>query len=143
MNWYVKCEATGEIAGPMTEGDALSKAELIDVLVFNDELFNGMVPGSSHEDVERLLSEMKSVAEAEIVIPKRNKELVQRAIDTILFLSREKVVTGVIDGGVLHLDELPPGVSVDIRDYDTEGVDEEEYAELNEDSEGNKYFEAG
>jgi len=42
MNWYVKYDSTGEISGPMTKRDALSKAEVTDVLVFNDEFFEGI-----------------------------------------------------------------------------------------------------
>lgn len=42
----------------------------------------------------------------------------QRAIDALIHLSREKKVTGTIEGGVLALDDLPEGVTVDILDYD-------------------------
>ena len=64
----------------------------------------------------------------------------RRAIDTISFLSREKVITGTIEGGVLSLDTIPAGVSVDIRDYDVEGMEEDN---LLRDEKGGTYFPAG
>lgn len=64
---------------------------------------------------------------------------IRRAIDMITLLSREKVVTGTIEGGVLDLDPLPEGVTVDIRDRDCEGVDEDV---VEEDEEGS-FFPAG
>lgn len=47
--------------------------------------------------------------------------LATRAAQFLVLLSAKKVVTGSIKGGVLDLDELPPGVEVDIRDYDADG----------------------
>lgn len=66
--------------------------------------------------------------------------ILQRAIDMITFLSREKVVSGTIEGGVLSLDKVPAGVVVDIRDYDVEGMEEDV---LLRDDKGGTYFPAG
>ena len=46
------------------------------------------------------------------------RELCKRAIDGLVFLSAKKLVTGILDGGVLYIEELPAGVEVKINDYD-------------------------
>jgi len=46
------------------------------------------------------------------------ESLIRNSIDALVELSREKMVTGEIQGGVLTLDNVPEGVVVEIRDYD-------------------------
>lgn len=142
MNWYVKYEGTGEISGPMTQDEALSivgkdGGDAADGLVFSENIFSPKFVTTP--EVEGLLAEMKSVAEAGIVIPHVIQEVMMRAIDMIIFLSREKVVSGTIQGGVLDLDPIPEGVTVDIRDRDCDGIDENK---LEKDDQG-YYFQAG
>jgi len=46
-----------------------------------------------------------------------------------------------VEGGVVHLVKgIPPGVEVEIRDYDTEGCSRAEEKALPEDEDGRKYF---
>lgn len=141
MNWYMRHEGTGTIAGPMTYDDALEIAE--HGMVFSEAVFDQEVEEEVILDIPKetknLLAEMESVATAGIVIPHVIQEVMKRAIDTIVVLSREKLVTGTIEGGVLSLDDVPEGVIVDIRDYDTDGV----YEEVLEEDEKGTHFQAG
>jgi hypothetical protein len=95
MNWYVKYEGTGEVSGPMSEGDALSEAELTDVLVFNENIFSPKFVTT--EEVDSLLLDMKKAAGANLGVLENPfhsasvsliQEIMQRAIDTIILLSR-------------------------------------------------------
>jgi hypothetical protein len=50
-----------------------------------------------------------------------------------------KTVTVTVEGGVVQHIDIPEGVRVVVKDYDVEGCDE---AELEEDENGDTYFEA-
>ena len=43
-------------------------------------------------------------------------------------VAKRKVVRVFLEGGVIHDIRIPPGVSVEVYDYDTEGVDAERIA---------------
>lgn len=52
-------------------------------------------------------------------------DLRERTAKALISLSAKKVVTGSIEGGVLSIEEVSPGVTVSINDYDN-GEDEDE-----------------
>lgn len=144
MNWYVKFEGTGVISGPMSHEKAEYYAEAAVGLVFSEAVFEQEEVVNFPSKVEDLLKDLHlhvmplSVGK-DYNLDNRLSSLCQRAIDTITNLSREKVVRGTIQGGVLSLEDVPAGVTVDIKDYDCEGVDEEN---LNKDETGT-HFQAG
>lgn len=84
-------------------------------------------------DVGRLIAEMRSeiskqypvdphkAPEAYTLARYESRLLLQRAVEMLVELSREKLVTGSIWGGALTLDDLPLGVRVEVRDYDMAG----------------------
>ena len=82
--------------------------------------------------VEELLHELKSLRTSMAIVRNavQTREddviglLCGRISDALVQLSREKIVTGVLTGGMLTLDDLPDGVSVDIRNYDAHGTEE-------------------
>jgi hypothetical protein len=91
-------------------------------------------PEMSAEDAS-LVAELKSIQGA-MLVARTGKDdaigsLCRRVIDRITNFSREILITGNIEGGVLDLDELPPGVKVVIRDYDTQETNSD-YVEENE-----------
>lgn len=88
-------------------------------------------------EVGLLITELRSGMQRALEYSDPIFGLLQRVIEAIVQLSREKVISGTIHGGVLTLDELPEGVRVDIRDYDTEGLDKTKRDEQGE------YFSAG
>jgi len=127
MNWYVRYE-TGTIAGPMSEeeaNDVVSRCS--GGLMFNEEIFS---PPQISVDVEELIEQLEKVLVG---------ELREKTVSTLTALGEVRIVTGVIQGGVLELDVLPEGVEVDIRDRDCDGQDEDN---LEEDARGS-YFQAG
>ena len=64
----------------------------------------------------------------------------QKAIDVITSLSREKVIECSIRGGVFDVEsEIPLGVTLKVRDYDIEGHDSDR---LSEDENGNSCVES-
>jgi hypothetical protein len=142
MRWYVKHEGTGSILGPLTKDEALGMADT-DCMVFSDDIFSPSFVLTS--EAKELVIEMRD--ELQITpgtITRQNtntkfRALLQRSIDTITLLSREKLVTGSIEGGVLSLGDVPDGVAVDIRDFDVEGVE----ALVEEDENGDEYFQVG
>jgi len=143
MKWYVKHNKTQAIAGPMSEEEALDFGASDNFsMVFNEQIFSPKFSTSS--EVDKLLAEMKSTA---IMPPGQShldlKGLLLRAINTITSLSREKsenvVIECSLDGGLLDVEsEMPPGVTLIVRDYDIEGCDETE--RIQEDSEGRECF---
>ena len=131
MKWYVRTEC-GDVRGPMSQEDAEFERDRLDgAVMYNERIFEPEFVTT--EEVETILAEMKSVATAGIV---EAKEIAEK----LVLLSREKVVTGSIEGGVLNLGEVPEGVSIDIRDYDTDGVDPDL---VKTDDNGDTYFEVG
>lgn len=99
MNWYVKFRS-GHIHGPYaSHSDALEMSTRI-YSGYLLKLGPGLVFSEAIFDQEEVLDELGT--------------LLKRAIDTIVLLSAKKVVTGTIEGGVLSLDEVPDGVTVDI-----------------------------
>jgi hypothetical protein len=139
MNWYVRYEGTGEVQGPMSRDEALLRAGEADCLVFHERIFEPQFVAS--EEVKVLL---RRVAEQRRQIEERPKldldhqsilDVIIEAGEMIILLSAKKRITGTIEGGVLSLDEVPAGVSIDVRDYDVVG--EEDYFE--EDEEGRTF----
>lgn len=124
--WYVRFEATGEIAGPMTKDKALST---VDGMAFSENIFSPRFVTTP--EVEKILRQLQSMEEND----PPGKSLLQAIIDTITLLSAKKVVTGTIEGGVLSLDDVPDGVDVEINDYDVSGDEEN----LEEDSGGRTF----
>ncbi len=98
MNWYLKLENTGEITGPMSKDQVLVAADAFDGLVFCEEIFEPKF--TIPEEVEGLLGEMRSLAGMRTTMPPGNlllqaQELLKRATDTIILLSREKASPAV------------------------------------------------
>lgn len=85
-------------------------------------------PVVTSKEVEELLGDLHGVKNrVEDHVSGRVVQVVGRAIDMIALLvnlSRPKVVTGSIRGGVLTSEEVPDGVEVDIRDYDVTGEED-------------------
>jgi len=135
MLWYVRHE-DGDIWGPMSKAEAESmRDQLDDACMFDERIFSPRFV--TNAEVEGLLADLRGMKDGE---DDALGELCQRAADTITLLCNERLVTGTIQGGVLDLDPLPLGVSVDIRDYDTDGVDSEN---LEEAEDGRPFFQAG
>lgn len=94
MNWYAKHGATGVIVGPMSKEVALAKVDEVDILVFNEEIFEPKF--AITEEVEGVLANLRDLKEGQ---PTAGywadkggiaKICCQQAIDTIILLSREK-----------------------------------------------------
>jgi len=140
MRWYVKHE-DGDIWGPMSKEEAEKmRDQLDDAMMFNERIFSSQFVTSA--EVERLILDlggMETCLKSNDPLSAGASNLIQRAIDALTLLSAKKVVTGTIQGGVLELDEVSEGVEVDIRDYDTDGVDEE----LVEEDASGTHFQAG
>lgn len=145
MQWYLRHE-DGEIWGPMSQQEAQDMRDrLDDSVMFSEELFAQTVVLS--EEVTSVLAGLRELQrilvrglwgkDADIREFDLSQDELQKAIDVITNLSREKVVTGSIEGGVLSLGEVSEGVTVDIRDFDVEGVDPEL---VEEDENGDTYF---
>ena len=104
MKWYIRYESTDEIDGPMKQELALTKAGRVDGLVFSEEIFDPKF--AITEEVEGLLGEMRSLAGMRTTMPPGDlllqaQDLLKRAIDTIILLSREKDDFPVLDSRLL------------------------------------------
>jgi len=141
MNYYVKL-SSGVSIGPVPQREADRLMESNEgAHLYDEEAFFKLMP--TVDEVKELLAEMESVEEAAgrgVLFGVVVEPLLRKARGAINSLSAKKLVTGVIEGGVLQLDSLPEGVEVDIRDYDTTCVDEEDQLE---DEKGRNYFNAG
>jgi hypothetical protein len=95
------------------------------------------------EVVNKVLRDLKRLKRAEDNAEGphgREGDICQNAIDVITHLSREKVVRGtIVEGGDVAFEEIPEGVKVDLRDFNIDGIDEEN---LEHDERGT-YFQAG
>jgi len=137
MKWYVRSE-DGDIWGPMSKREAMDmRDQLDDACIFNERIFSPQFVTSV--EVKELLGDLKRFFRDLTGISNPPHQLEKRIKDTIVLLSCEKEITGTIEGGVLSLDPLPAGVTVEIKDYDCEGVDKDI---TGEDSKGS-HFQAG
>ncbi|MHA2279679.1 MAG: hypothetical protein ACXAC5_02130 [Promethearchaeota archaeon] len=103
-------------------------------------------PVPTSDEITRLVDELRSLSERETEdcrdcggFHAEDRKTCEQAIHALVGLSRAKVVTGSIQGGVLTLEDVPEGVGVDIKDYDVDGVDEDRL----EESDRGRYFQAG
>lgn len=135
MKWYVRdLSGEGSLLGPYDRDEALSVADRVDGSVFSEELLKPRF--TSSDEADALLRELHdlrgmvskshdSTADASRILAFCDEgemtNLLQQASDMIVLLSREKLVTGRIESGVLDFDPLPQGVRIKVDDYDVEG----------------------
>lgn len=126
--WYVRWEGTGEITGPFSKEKALELPTAGDGLVFSSSIFEPQFVTTP--EVDHVIGALRTLASwtrredrnfADVGAEVRLVS--QRAIDMITLLSREKVVTCSVEGGVTEVVELPVGVKLVVYDYDIEGYD--------------------
>lgn len=91
MNWYMKHEATGAIAGPMTKDEALAISE--NGLIFSENIFSPQfVTTSEVDDVLTSLRVLRGLTQEDRDFNQLLEEITvvsQRAIDTITLLCCE------------------------------------------------------
>ncbi|KKK72969.1 hypothetical protein LCGC14_2898560 [marine sediment metagenome] len=125
--------------GPESDCNTLIRRS-VDALI----LLSKQKPVEVDFSVAVLLAELQGLCEAKEIIREGEDDaigtMLGRVMAALTSLSREKVVTGHIEGGLLNLGVVPEGVSIDIRDCDTDGVDPEL---LKTDDDGETYFEVG
>jgi hypothetical protein len=130
--WYLRDIDQGKVWGPMSKDEAESMADqLDDVVMFDERIFEPQFITS--EEVELLLRDlrdMKSGCREDAV-----GNLCQRAEDAITLLSAKKLVHGTVEGGILDISEVSPGIEVVVNDYDIQEVDEDR---LSEDEDGRR-----
>lgn len=92
MNWYMKHEATGAIAGPMTKDEALAISE--NGLIFSENIFSPQfVTTSEVDDVLTSLRVLRGLTQEDRDFNQLLEEITvvsQRAIDTITLLCGKK-----------------------------------------------------
>jgi len=143
LQWYVRF-GTGEISGPMSKDRAFNTSAVVyaDGKVFNEQIFSPKF--STSPEVDEVLDDLRRVFNrVDDCVSGRVVRIVGQAIDMITLLSREKsknvVIECSLEGGLLDVEsEMPPGVTLVVRDYDIEGCDETE--RLQKDSEGRECF---
>lgn len=132
MNWYIMLEGTKEIVGPFSKEEGLKTLEAFDGFLFSEQIFEPQFVTS--EEAENLLAGMREFLELnkdEKFLSTRDSlnVMIQKSIDTIILLSREKLISASIEGGVFSVDEIPEGVKLEVNDYDTESYDENDLTE--------------
>lgn len=60
-------------------------------------------------------------------------KVLDRAIDALVSLSREKVVLATVRDGIFEIDEMPSGIKVKVRDFNLEGIPEDRLCDLSRD----------
>jgi len=96
------------------------------------------------EEVENLLTDLRSYSSDKqrkmlhealgIQDANQIEEFMNKAADTIVLLSAEKVIECSIQGGVFSVEsDIPVGVKLEVNDYDAESYDEDD---LDEDESG-------
>lgn len=78
----------------------------------------------STEKQKKMLHEALGIQDANLI-----EEIMNKAVDTIILLSREKVITASITGGVFDVGEIPVGVKLEVNDYDVENYDLDDLTE--------------
>lgn len=144
MKWYVRSSEDGHIWGPMSKIDAkvmLDEPRVDGLSMFDASIFDFQSTVQIAEFVYslRAIRANISVVRSRQTISLQHDvaNLCESAATLIERLSSPKVVRGVINGGVLELEEVSEGVEIAIRDYDVDvGEEEEEDEHMGEDERG-------
>lgn len=121
MKWYVRDLGTGKVDGPMYQGEAdIMQQRMEQAVMFHARIFEPQFVPT--EEVELLLNDLKKAARLQGFGRSATDlwlaELLRKAIDALILISREKVVKVAIESGVFNLtEEMPSGVRLVVRDY--------------------------
>lgn len=128
MKWYVRDLETGQVYGPMFEGEAdIMQQRMEQAVMFHDRIFEPQFVAT--EEAEEVLGALKTLSswtqEDHRDLGGHTDEILlicHQARDALILLSSEKVIEVAIEGGVFNLTgEMPSGVRLVVHDYDIEG----------------------
>lgn len=121
MRWYVRNIDSGEVWGPMTKSEADDMVDTVDdMIMFQETLFEPRMMSDDIAQSVHNLCQMAGEMSGTTV-----GDVCRKAAELLVNLSREKLITGKIQGGVLDFDALPLGVRIKVDDYDVDGVDDD------------------